>query len=353
MDLIKEQLQEFNRTLNQATSWDQIDEAMNQLRNASKVARLSSHTSATKIFMDLIKEKLQEFNRTLSQATSLDQIDGAMSELSGDSNFMAAVDQALQSSLSMKRLRAMVDECCSDIISHSTLVKHSRTKPYGYPGDYEVLEHVYEKAPFNESSQAGKLIDLWALESGLPTAVRQRKNALRHFLQACIQENRKTFLSVGAGTARELRDLPIDKEDVQFDLLDMDARTQTAFNSFGKNTDKATYHIRDVFKDNLDSLKSRYDVVYSFGIFDYLPDKYVNRLVERLKPFVDRDTLFVFALKDASFYNGWFYDLLCDWRFVPRSRHDGFTLARNWGMEVVSTLRTENNAVNVFVCKMK
>lgn len=301
---------------------------------------------------ELIKTRIRKFNQTLAVAGSSNVMDGAMSELFGDGEFMAVVEDAINNSLHHKEIKSLVDDECREIIQHSGLLRRSREKPFGYPGDFEVLEHIYDRRVFDDSTKVGKLIDLWAIDGGLPTAVVQRKNALAYLLSELTGSNSyRSFLSIGAGTAREVRDLCLSNVDVTFDMVDFDVRTQQRFEEHGQHLDCVKYHIFDVFKDSIALPLKRYDVVYSFGLFDYVPDKYLNRLMTKINELLGDDSLFIFALKDKNHYNAWFYDLLCDWRFIQRSREDGYRLAKQWELSVIQTLRVENRAVNIFVTR--
>jgi hypothetical protein len=62
--------------------------------------------------------------------------------------------------------------------------KHILTKPYGYPGDYAVLELVYDGAahPDTRAPWAAQ-VDVWGIRSELPRAVAARKNALRYWME--------------------------------------------------------------------------------------------------------------------------------------------------------------------------
>jgi hypothetical protein len=93
-----------------------------------------------------------------------------------------------------------------------------------------------------------------------------------------------------------------------------------------------------------------FDVVYSFGLFDYLPAAVLYRCAKRFLPFLKQEGRFVFCLKDARCYDAWFYDWLYDWQFVPRTFDDGLAIAARLDLTVVETMSVEGGAVVIFVC---
>ncbi len=298
--------------------------------------------------MQHIRQCLESLNERLVEVSHPDRVDGVMSDLFGNAQFMQEVEAARSNSILRKELKCVVDESCIDIFNASGLLKHSRAKPFGYPGDFIALEHIYNQKAFSSSTSAGKAIDEWALSTSLPTAVRQRKNALCYLLDDAIISGKRKFLSIGAGTAREIRDLNNIHDEILFDLLDHDAGASHAFRTLTSLS--ANFHVLDVLTAPLEQFDG-YDLIYSFGLIDYLPDKIADKLLRRFTPLLGDNGLFVFSLKDTRFYNAWFYDVFCEWRFVDRVADDGPKMAERAGLSVVKTLLTENKAVKIFICR--
>ncbi len=237
-------------------------------------------------------------------------------------------------------------------------------KPYGYPGDYALLEIIYDRDVSPSTRTAwGSLVDVWSTQMVLPRAVRARKNVLRTWLEAFLdarpcEAQRARLLSIASGAARELRELD-DRRLGRgaFTLLDHDARALAfASGSLGGRAvapDVVTVET-NAFHAEADltpvAARGPYDVIYSFGLFDYLPDELLVQCINRFAPYLDSQGKFLFCLKDRRYYDAWLYDWLYDWRFVPRTIEDGHALAARAGFKLDEQIVIEGGVVGVFVC---
>jgi hypothetical protein len=239
----------------------------------------------------------------------------------------------------------------------------SLEKPYGYPGDFRILEAVYDGSHGETHSDWGRLVDRFTLRMQLPRAVLARKNGLRvwldsYLLASASVRNPRRILSVASGSAREMREL----EDEllarsRFTLLDRDERALT----FARGQ-VASRPIAPLVRAEVGNAirpprslegegEAPYDVAYSFGLFDYLPDRMLRACLRRSVPLLGPDGTFLFCLKDSRHYDAWLYDWLFDWTFVPRTSEDGFRFATDAGLEVTEVMEVEGRAVSIFVCR--
>lgn len=97
----------------------------------------------------------------------------------------------------------------------------------------------------------------------------------------------------------------------------------------------------------------RYDVIYSFGLFDYLTDDDVLRCLRSFAPLLEPNGCFVFCLKDRRFYDPLFYDLFLDWRFVPRTEEAGALLAEKAGLDVTGRASVKGRVIHIYVCQSR
>ena len=98
------------------------------------------------------------------------------------------------------------------------------------------------------------------------------------------------------------------------------------------------------------SFPHSFDLVYSFGFFDYLSDDLIIHSLNLCRASVTPYGSVLFPLKMDSKFRHWFYDVFMDWRFVKRELQDGFRLAESAGLEVVELLETENESVVFYHC---
>ena len=229
------------------------------------------------------------------------------------------------------------------------------SKPYGYAGDYMVLEYCYENALASESTALGKLLDRWLLESQLASGVRERKDMLAAFIERMatahfqVSGQALKVLSLASGSAREMRDqLPDVLKKLDVILVDQDPR------SLGY----AATHLPESVKTwKTNALRLRpsdfphqFDLVYSFGFFDYLKDDVIVHCLNLCRDVLAPGGSIIFPLKMNSKYRHWFYDVFLDWRFIKREQHDGVQLANRAGLGVVEVLETANESVVFYHC---
>lgn len=251
-----------------------------------------------------------------------------------------------------------------ELYTHAHAWSHSLHKPYGYPGDFAILEMVYERAPHRDTREPwARLVDVWGLTSHLPRAVCARKEVLRCWLESYLGGRYAAvaparILSVASGAARELRELSTHAlSRGQFTLLDADERAllhaRGTLQSLPTPLELYTLVGDAVRGRGLEPLAEQgpYDVVYSFGLFDYLPDALLVRSARHFTRLLAEDGTFIFCLKDARHYDAWMYQCFYDWRFVPRSSDDGLRLAARLGLRVKELLAVEGGAVSIFVCQ--
>jgi hypothetical protein len=232
------------------------------------------------------------------------------------------------------------------------------SKPYGYPGDFRILEAVYNGQFHVEPDAVNVAIDRWGLSLHLPLAVRARKNALRWWLSRTLNGGEGRLLSIACGSARELRELdsPL-LASWEVVLLDFDPRAlHAAMGDFGARPEVPSVSpvCLDVLRagpEDLTVLGAPYDIIYSFGLFDYLKDDLLLACASRFTPLLADGGRFVFALKDHRYYDAWFYDWFFDWRFVPRTLDDGPRIAEALGLRVTETLVLESRTIGIFVCE--
>jgi hypothetical protein len=251
-------------------------------------------------------------------------------------------------------IASAVRQKCSRLYEESGIISHALTKPHGYAGDYEILEYIYDQTPHKSTkSEIGETIDKWALNLSLPRAVRGRKNALYFWLFECGYSARGKLdvLSIGSGSARELRELPSTiLEKMNITLIDRDQRS-LAFAEQGlleKVPDLKISLINELF--NRVKPNQKYDIIYSFGVFDYLADRIITNCFDQYTPFLKDNGCFVYSIKNSRQYQDWFYDIFTDWRFVTRSIEDGANLAVKSGLRVKDTCRLESDVAAVYVC---
>ncbi len=305
-----------------------------------------------------------ELCEKLARARSISCVDARFAEFFGSGIVHEAHLMAAESLKNDVQLKRACRQGFSWLYSEGKTWNHCLAKPFGYPGDFAVLEMVYDQRPHPETKSAAAIFsDVWGLSQELPRAVAARKDALRSYLEDVAgqtNDGRLKVLSVAAGGARELRDmLPSLFSRLDVTLLDSDPRAlrfaESGFTDRIEAPALATV-VGDAvrgqggYEPQL-TAGGPFNLIYSFGLFDYLKDEYLVGCVRRFLPYLADGGKFLFCLKDRRYYDAWVYDWFYDWKFVPRTIDDGPRLAADLGLKVTKTLIIEGRTIGIFVCE--
>ena len=311
--------------------------------------------------MTSVDTLIKHFDKRIRHATDRMQhctdeayFDGLTSYVLGSSEMRDIVEYANISKSNRSEIAQAAREKMASFYAESGLFNHALNKPHGYAGDFEILEYIYDQKPHDKTvTDVGLTIDKWALTLSLPRAVRSRKNVLYFWLFEYGHTASETIqiLSIGSGSARELRELPnaiLAKMDVT--LIDKD-RNSLEFAK--KHLLAKVPGLKLTLVDDLFSRvtpNKKFDIIYCFGVFDYLSDRVIENCFKQYVPILKDDGKFIYSIKNNAQYPDWFYDIFTNWRFVNRNIEDGARLASRSGLSIKETCRIESDVAAVFVC---
>jgi len=242
------------------------------------------------------------------------------------------------------KVKELFREMIGNWVYQSSIMKHALVKPRGYPGDYKIIEIVYNEKLL--SDKIGGYFDQYFLDNPYATAVRNRKDLMKDILMSkalSLKDNQEfKILNVACGSAREIKDLfnssiPC-KGKMKFILIDHD---EEALN-FSKQTltpIKPSWADVEFIKDNLFRFRkenkkylTKYgnqNLIYSIGLADYLPDKILTKFFEFCDVALAPSGKFIIAHKDKDKYVPLPHNWFCDWNFIPRNEPEFIQLVRN------------------------
>jgi extracellular factor (EF) 3-hydroxypalmitic acid methyl ester biosynthesis protein len=173
-------------------------------------------------------------------------------------------------------------------------------KPLGYAGDYEMINMIYRKA-YEGDSLFSKLLHKYTVS--LPPAQAHRKrvpfilDTIRRYAKTKLKKEPLRVLSIGSGPAKEAQEfLRANGESMEcaYTLIDFDRKALTYCQEQLLNLKYSKkYHrvklsfislsVRELLRraDKIDELKDQ-DIIYVFGLFDYLPAKFCRGLLKIL-----------------------------------------------------------------------
>jgi SAM-dependent methyltransferase len=193
----------------------------------------------------------------------------------------------------------------------------------------------------------GRYLDRLFLEDRLAVAVRHRKDTIRDWLQSELDraegdKKELKILNIGCGSCREWYELlaKVDPERLQLTCIDFD---QVALNYARRRLSDRQRRVDLKFvRDNALRLAVRQDnqarfglqdIIYSFGLYDYLTDKTLKRLLKNQYDLLKPGGRMVLTFKDKTKYNCKKHAWFCDWYFEQRSEGDIFKLLHEIGID--------------------
>jgi len=212
----------------------------------------------------------------------------------------------------------------------------SYSKPLGYPGDFEVMNLVY-----NWERKGSTVFQMLMHRLGLEVAecIKTRMEVVRTQIAGVVDDKGNSraarILSLGSGPAREvemyLSGTNLKKRRVEFTLIDQEQAALNyaiektyphVLNSEGQaRVQCLNISFTDILRDTgaLGALPPQ-DMIYSVGLVDYLTDRraigLVTRLYETLAP---GGLLIIGNMNETGLSNLWPMEFVTDWTLYYRT----------------------------------
>jgi extracellular factor (EF) 3-hydroxypalmitic acid methyl ester biosynthesis protein len=209
-----------------------------------------------------------------------------------------------------------------DLCQQDPYTARAFKKPRGFAGDAVMMDFVYSGLAPEETSHLGRQIFLATTRVPMGLSVLYRRSLLQSQINDCISRQPSCrILSVASGHCREIEGSLLFESgfDAEFVALDQDSEA-------------AAVVARDYAHPRLQVLTERvkalalgkigigqFDLIYSAGLYDYLPDGIASlltaRLVSMLKP---GGRLLIGNFLHSSYGRG-YLEAFMDWRLNYRS----------------------------------
>jgi SAM-dependent methyltransferase len=217
------------------------------------------------------------------------------------------------------------------IFARGEYVLWSLRKPFGYAGDFKIIDDLYRNCP--TTTGFDRLFDNYTQMSAIAVAVRNRKEDFKRLIVDFVNKSRsKTFhiMDLAAGPCRDVKELlssnNLAVKNLTIDCYDNDERAIeyaksllsdfTNVNFFKENA------VRVALKKDINSvIGKQYNLIYSTGLFDYLGEEVATRLVKNLRKLLTPDGVLLIANVRDKFSNPsvYFMEWAADWNLVYRS----------------------------------
>lgn len=175
----------------------------------------------------------------------------------------------------------------SNVLENDTVFGHTFKKPFGYAGDFLLIEKIYQK--YETHDPLFKRWDKFYHSHDATEAVRNRKSFfIKKVKELVTNQQQVDILILGCGPATDVYEFfsqTDQRYNIKFDLVDIDSHAIEYASE--KNCDFLEYInftranvIKFTTEDN-------YDLIWSAGLFDYLDDQLfvflLRRFVDNLK----------------------------------------------------------------------
>lgn len=184
-------------------------------------------------------------------------------------------------------------DACSRQLDQSKVHYHGRHKPFGYAGDFQIIDWIYTRRA--NSKGLGKLWDEFFHRQPAPQAVRHRKNHfVSLFASKCASTRRGiSVLNLASGPCRDVAEAICtagsDAHESLIHCVDVDQHAIDYAQTLLANrppTLMIEFEQKNVLKVNPNR---SYDLVWSAGLFDYLNDRIAALLLKKMWRWTRRD----------------------------------------------------------------
>lgn len=245
------------------------------------------------------------------------------------------------------------------------------SKPFGYAGDYEMLNMAL-RDPFEGQNSYAQLVNAYMLSTDPPIAYSNRIAMLVEHIRLEAQRVRRDHgrslkaLTIGCGPVNEIlrfmREDPL-SSGCEFHLMDFNQQTIDFARSRIEAANRERGHrikphyINKSIHDLLQEARSRrqsfdttYDLIYCAGLFDYLSDRICGNLIELFYRQVEAGGLVIVTNVEHSRPILASLELLMEWYLIYRTGADMLTLKPGLGEQSV---RCDITNINQFLVVRK
>ena len=176
--------------------------------------------------------------------------------------------------------KARLFEILKPIFNIDSMIGHTFFKPYGYPGDFELIYKIYTK--YRSENIHNQKWDKLFHSTDLVKAVRKRKEYfIKQATQTASIQQSPRILNLGSGPCIDIYEFfqKSPRSLVTFECVDMDEKSIEFGSAICDNyIDSIIFNNKNVFNFNSDQ---KFDLIWSAGLFDYFNDKLFINLINR------------------------------------------------------------------------
>jgi hypothetical protein len=312
--------------------------------------------------------KMAEFEARIAP-TAVAAMDQTYDELKQAIADMLNVCRNLEDSMpdepqTVKEIQAKFRDAIAPWFDQSYFMHRAKTKPRGYAGDYLTLSGIYDRLPLKTG--LGGYLDLYFLQTELGRAVPCRLKACHEFLvkELSNRHGDVSVVNIACGPFREYvmkLKHPADCRP-KFTCIDTDKEALAFVESQIQpvSTDYPEVECISYNAMRLSSVKANLerfgwpDIIYSIGLYDYIPDDYLVPMLQGMAESVNDNGVVYAAYKDTRRYDKTEYHWLVDWYFFQRTEEEFLALYEKAGynMDTLEATRDETGIIINYIYRV-
>ena len=206
------------------------------------------------------------------------------------------------------------------ILNPGTIIGFSFTKPFGYNGDFFIIEKIYQH--YVSPDPRYKKWDEFFHTFPAAIAVVNRKKLAKNILADLLMKspnNQGDVLILGSGPVTEVNEFLNEntESDLKFDLIDLDKRSI----DYAKSKNRKFLTKMSFFNCNIIRFNpvKTYDLIWSAGLFDYFKDKHFVYLLKKYYEYLNPGGEMIIGNFAAGNPSRKIMEILGDWFLVHRS----------------------------------
>lgn len=261
-------------------------------------------------------------------------------------------------------LKTYTERVITSVLIEGPTWQRSHGKPLGYPGDFQLMNYMYDEQPEGGSIKAMFLHAL-GLVAGRPIV--SRMYTLAELMSEWLAESDESpfrVTSIGSGPAREFEQIarlaPAERRwevtlvDQEPAALEFALSANPALTKDGRFTARG---LNSSFTQMLNPSESivrlpQQDVIYSLGLVDYLSLPLAARFARRMMDYVRPGGRLVIAnVNNLSTGITWQAEHISDWTLYFRSREEMLAIAQ--GVPEAQTRIVEDSIKSVYFLIMR
>ncbi|MBI5008383.1 MAG: class I SAM-dependent methyltransferase [Bacteroidia bacterium] len=236
------------------------------------------------------------------------------------------------------------------VLNENTLIGYGFKKPFGYPGDFNLINSIYNHH-INKDDRFRNW-DIFFQNQPGAIAVRNRKE---YFINYCkrLTENSDRELRIlilGSGPATDVFELLENDLScrITFDLIDFDQ------NAIDFSREKNRKFNGSISYNRINVLRYKpfkaYDLIWSAGLFDYFKDKHFIFLIQKYVCYLAAEGEYIISNFSTDNPTRRLMEVLSDWYLNHRDKDDLLDIASRAGIDKsLVRVDTEPLGVNLFL----